>query len=256
MQEELGSPESACKTKMFSIEGRASPAVMLGTSPFIGAGQFCGRASEYYERFYRNPGNIVDIIVEAVRCGIPCVQLGLIDVLVDAFEEACRRCGIGIASTITFGFEDIEAELSLGKKLGATIAFVHAMIADRRNAAELAPILEKVREYGLIPGCATHAPLRTIDFMEESGLDMMAYLAPINAEGYMMGKDPQKLLSLLSATKKTVIAKKSLAAGSIEPERALRYLASLEWLSGVAIGVASLEEARETFGLAVSLWPA
>ena len=42
------------------------PRILLGTSPFIGAGQFGIRAQFYYEHFYQNPGNIVKIVIKAV----------------------------------------------------------------------------------------------------------------------------------------------------------------------------------------------
>jgi len=65
--------QGVCGTKMFRIEGQRVPAVMSGTSPFIGAGQFCSRAGDYYERFYREPKNIVDVMLEAVCCGVASV---------------------------------------------------------------------------------------------------------------------------------------------------------------------------------------
>jgi len=50
------------------------PRVLLGTSPFIGAGQFGRRAAFYYNYFYENPKNIVKIIHKAVDLGVTGVQ--------------------------------------------------------------------------------------------------------------------------------------------------------------------------------------
>jgi len=50
------------------------PQILLGSSPFIGAGQFGSRASFYYYHFYRNPKNIMEIILKAVDLGITGFQ--------------------------------------------------------------------------------------------------------------------------------------------------------------------------------------
>lgn len=38
------------------------PHLMLGTSPFIGAGQFGSRSSEYRKRFFDNPDNMTELL--------------------------------------------------------------------------------------------------------------------------------------------------------------------------------------------------
>jgi hypothetical protein len=39
------------QTSFFNLSGQQIPRVLLGTSPFLGAGQFGSRAPEYFERF-------------------------------------------------------------------------------------------------------------------------------------------------------------------------------------------------------------
>ncbi|MFQ6074099.1 MAG: hypothetical protein ACE5KC_02655, partial [Candidatus Bathyarchaeia archaeon] len=46
------------------------PRILLGTSPFIGSGQFGSRAASYYEHFYGHPENIAKIILAAVDLGV------------------------------------------------------------------------------------------------------------------------------------------------------------------------------------------
>ena len=50
---------------------------MLGTSPFIGAGQFGLKALEYYKTFCLKPSNIAKIYREAYQLGIKALQLGV-----------------------------------------------------------------------------------------------------------------------------------------------------------------------------------
>ena len=63
----------------------------------------------------------------------------------------------------------------------------------------------------------------------------------------------EELIELLESLGKFVIAKKTLAAGSIPPEKALSHIASLKCVDSVAIGVASEREAEETMSLAKKL---
>lgn len=56
----------------------------------------------------------------------------------------------------------------------------------------------------------------------------------------------------LDEWEKIVIGKKVLAAGQIEPREALEYAAGFVY--GVAIGVTSSQELKETFSIAKEIW--
>ena len=45
-----------------------------------------------------------------------------------------------------------------------------------------------------------------------------------------------------------------MASGRIPPREALEYAASVEYIDGVVLGVASVEEAEQTFSTAFDVW--
>ena len=57
------------------------------------------------------------------------------------------------------------------------------------------------------------------------------------------------LNQLIKSLDKTVIVKKVLAAGILQPQEAFDYLKTVEFANIVAIGIASEAEAQETFSL-------
>ena len=73
-----------CQVKTFLIDETEIPSVSLGTSPFIGAGQFGPRAEEYYRQFYLNPMNIEAIIKKSTELGVPAVQALTYDKIIKA----------------------------------------------------------------------------------------------------------------------------------------------------------------------------
>lgn len=61
---------------------------MLGTSPFIGAGQFGSKSLEYRKRFFDNPDNMTRLFVHSADLGVRAVQLVGYQPLVEALMKA------------------------------------------------------------------------------------------------------------------------------------------------------------------------
>jgi hypothetical protein len=243
------------KVKFISIGGRELPAVSVGTSPFIGAGQFGSRAFTYRRLFYDNPDNIVDLMVYAAELGVPCVQLLAVDHILDAFREARRQSGVDLASTLTIGFGDRDWELRQAAKVNPQVVFLHAMITDRLDLKRIDNWLKDIRDIGLIPGCVTHKPARVLPVLSHSGLNVQAYMVPFNRDGVFMDCKPDDLLETLDSLQQPIIAKKTLAAGKLSPDMGLPFVARYPQLDGLAVGVASREEMNESFSIAISHWP-
>jgi len=119
------------KVRIISIDGREMLAVSLGTSPFIGAGQFGSRALTYRRLFFDNPANIVDLMVYAAELGVPCVQLLAIDRILDAFRESKAQSGVDLACRLTVGFGDRDWELKQASDIDPQVVFLHAMVTDQ-----------------------------------------------------------------------------------------------------------------------------
>ena len=235
---------------MFQIENRSFPRICLGTSPFLGAGQFEERAMMYYSRLYKKPENMVEIIVRSVELGIGGVQAIAYGEIINAIERSIAITGKQIYSSLVIGLNSWSEELRYAESIGSDIIYLHAQVSDSRNLSLIGEIVDAIRKRGLVPGCATHQPAKTIPFLDNTDLDIATYLAPINKTGRFMGRDHEKTREIISHTPKIVVAKKTLAAGRLKPGEALEYFRNLKWVAGVAIGIASVQEAEETFPIA------
>lgn len=244
-----------CKVKLIEFDGKSLPCVSLGTSPFIGAGQFGPKASIYHKMFYLQPANMVKLMVKAWEMGIPSVQLLPYEALIEAFFEAQKATNTCLASTLTIGLTELNKELDYAEALKTSMVFIHARHSDSRDRAQLEKFTRAIEERGLLAGCATHEPDKTLEFIEASDLPIKGYLLPINSRGIWMDKDSKAVLKILERTDKIVIAKKVLAAGKISPQEAFPYLAQVKGVDGLAVGITSEDEAEETLGLALQLWP-
>ena len=234
---------------MIEIEKTFLPAISLGTSPFLGAGQFGRRAQDYYRHFYLQPENMISLIIKAVELGVEAVQIVACERTVDAFRKAQERVSKNLHSTAVIGLEDWQSELAGVTHLKPAIIFIHARLSDSLNLSLIRKICEEIREKGLVPGCATHIPERTIPALDKEGLDIKAYLAPINSLGLFMGPNPCKALEVIEQTNKVIIAKKVLAAGNLHPEEGIAYVSRISNIKGLALGIASEKEAEETLNI-------
>ncbi|MDY6934742.1 MAG: hypothetical protein SVZ03_11065 [Spirochaetota bacterium] len=239
---------------MIKIDNIEFPKISLGTSPFLGAGQFDSRALNYYSNLYNKPENMINIILKSLEMGINAVNVIAYRKIVDAVLKVSQISTQRIYSSLVIGIEDWEEELRYAEELNSDIIYIHARISDSRRLSLIKEIIESIRRYDFIPGCATHNPATTIPFLDDSKLDISTYLAPINKIGRFMGKDSKSTLDIICNTPKIVIAKKALAAGRLDPLEALQYLTSQNKISGVALGIASVEEAQETLSIAKRLY--
>ena len=243
------------KVRIITIGGRKLPSISLGTSPFIGAGQFGNRAPTYRRLFFDNQDNMVNLMVYAAEIGVPCMQLLAVDRIIDAFKESKRQSGIDLACTLTVGFGNKDWELKQASEINPRIVFLHGMITDRLDLKSIEKWLKDIRNIGLIPGCATHKPGRVLPVLIQSGLDIQAYMVPFNREGAFMDCKPDALIKILDSIEKPVIAKKTLAAGRLSPSVGLPFVAQYVQIEGLALGIASREEMKTSFSIAISHWP-
>ena len=134
--------EDICQVKTFLIDETEIPSVSLGTSPFIGAGQFGPRAEEYYRQFYLNPLNIEAIIKKSTELGVPAIQALTYDKIIKAIVHVQEELAVKLFTTVTIGVQGWKKELEEVKILDPAIAFIHARITDLRNEVILKDILE------------------------------------------------------------------------------------------------------------------
>lgn len=244
------------QVKIFLLDGREIPSVSLGTSPFIGAGQFGTKAPGYYKSFYLKPRNIEEIIVKSVELGVPAIQVIAYERIIQTVKLTQEKLRVKLFSSVTVGLDDWRKELERAKIIDPQIAFIFPSITELKNKDILKEVISGIKDAGIIPGCATHNPGKILPFLEDSGLDIKVYMAPINPAGTFMGPEPYKVIEYYEKAKKPIIGKKTLAAGRIRPEEAFPFASKIKNVKGITVGITSLHEADETFAEAKKFWPA
>jgi hypothetical protein len=236
--------------KLIDILNNKIPSVLLGSSPFIGAGQFGAKSLFYYQKFYLNPKNIKDIVLRSIQLGITGIQILADEKVLNAVLEAQEDVGVELAKVVTLGMSDLESEIKMIESINPQLVFIHANIADSLDLRLIKKLKKRIKDTNTACGIATHNPSETIEFLQRFSLNFDAYMVPVNKLGRYMGKDPKHTLDLIKNLKQPVIAKKVLAAGKIPPEEAFSFIKGIKSIKGVAIGIASLSEAELTFKVA------
>jgi len=235
---------------LVELSGVKIPKVLVGTSPFIAAGQFGLKSYKYYYDFVLHPENIVKILEYCFKLGVTGVQLLAYSFLAKAVEETYRRTGIKPIIVATL-MPDDEESLNWIIKLDAAIALIHASIVDTLDLEKICSQIDLLKEHGLKYGLVTHEPWKTVSFIKEQKLTEVL-MAPVNKQGIFMG-DRDKVLALYRDSGLDIIGKKVLGAGVIPVKEAFEYVFSLDFIKSVAVGIASIKEAEETFSIAYNM---
>jgi len=230
------------------------PRVFIGSSPFIGAGQFGFRALEYYRKFYLQPRNIVKVVSAAYKLGVKGFQLLPFKPLVEATKKLKLRneCPEHVVGTV--GCNDYKSEIGVLKGLEAKACLVHASITDSLKATRILEVYDAVREEGMSYGLVTHRPGRLLEWLMKSKLECLILLLSLNKIGYMADMPFRRIAELISMFKGVVLAKKVLAAGRLKPKEALNFISHVDKVYGVVIGASSESEVKETFRIALSIY--
>jgi len=217
------------------------PRVLVGTSPFVGAGQFGERAWLYYRMFHGHPERIAEIIVEAYRLGVRGVQPLPSRTVIEGVRMAEESCGRLKVVPSIIELSDLEA--FSGFDLSGVL--IHASVTDRRDEKAIKDLLSRCRELGVPVGFVTHRPREVLGWLSER-FDFELVMVPINPVGMFMDWTVEEAVQTLRELGRFVIAKKTLAAGMVSPSEAFRFLSGLGCVDSVAVGLASVREVRET----------
>ncbi|TFG05209.1 MAG: hypothetical protein EU536_02560 [Promethearchaeota archaeon] len=227
------------------LESKQIPRITIGTSPFMGAGQFGVIGSVWRAEFFQNAEKMAQLMIHACNQGAKGVEVIPAGAMLDAAVLAKKRCPdfAIIGSTLWehignyFHIDDLV-------KVDSRIIFLHGSISDNRELTLIKPLLKKIRLAGKIPGIATHYPAVTIPFIHQNKLDCPAILLPFNLRGAFMG-DQRAVEELVDSLDYCFVAMKSLAAGQIPPTKAFPYLGEHN-ISAVTVGMVSEEEITQT----------
>jgi len=228
------------------------PAVLLGTSPFIGAAQFGSRAYTYYTRFYGKPENIAKIVLKAVDLGVTGVQVLPYRPVFEALKIVERELKTELTVVGTIGPSDPLGDLKRFEEFNTVAVLLHGALTDQRKTRQISELLNNIYATNRLAGLVTHKPYSTLNWLFEVELDFDIVMLPFNKIGRFMDSEPKKVAELAKKLGKLIIGKKVLAAGRITPREALKFVVEMGCLDAVALGVASETEAEETFRVAFS----
>ncbi|UTB33572.1 MAG: hypothetical protein NKF70_04875 [Methanobacterium sp. ERen5] len=214
----------------------------------------------YQLDLYNNPKNIAEIIRKSYDMGVKGIQVMPEPPVIEAIGLA-RDNGIKMDIVGTMMPETEAEDIELFSDLGAVSVMIHGTITDSENWDAVEEKLLKIKEIGAVPGLVTHTPFKTTSSLLESNiLDLFdIYSVPVNKLGYLMDCDVYdtevraNLDNMIEKLNKTILVRNVLAAGVLKPEDAFSYLKTVSFADVVALGIASVDEAQETFSLLRSL---
>jgi len=233
----------------FQLGSAAIPVVLVGSSPFIGAGQFGAKAFEYQARFVFKPQHVAEVVRTCVREGF--VGLHLLDYpwVVEGVREVQREYG-ELVVTATLAAERLTPSSGL-LRLEPVVLMAHAMWVDGASPEELQRIRERLEEYCDVVGFATHQPKRLLDLA--AVLPPVVFL-PYNAEYPVSRQIADRLVALRKQRRVAFFAMKPLAAGRLKPEEAFRFVYKNPAIATAAVGIAELPRDLESLRVAVRIY--
>ena len=223
--------------------------ILVGTSPFIAAGQF-EKSHQYYLEFVLKRGKIANIMSWCFRSGFDWVQAIDIDFLAREIGIASKESPQA-PKIVLSTWERPERAVKRFKGLDVRALLLHASIADSLDPSQIKEVLAQIEGLGLVPGVATHSPTKTLTKLKHVE-QVKVVMVPLNYAG-LFNNRVEETLELLREIKAVVIAKKVLGAGRLPVDKALRWALSRPEIDSVALGIASLDEAQYTLNLARQL---
>lgn len=238
------------------IKDKKIPQTSLGTAPFIGMPYFGHRARLYQLDFSNNPQNILKIMKKSHEMGVQAIQLIPEEPVIQALKLAQDE-GIKFDIWGTVRKDNLEEDIQLLSSLEASMMLLDEWVTDKSDIDFIEESLNKINDENVISGLITALPKETTPKLIDLDITDLfdIYMIPVNKLGYMMDypvfmhEERAELAELLKKLNKVIIANKILAVGILNPEEAMVFLKTLDYVDMVTLGVASEKEAEETFNL-------
>lgn len=252
-------------------KGKIIPQTILGYGPFMAELYFGHRSRLYLDDLYNVPQNISDVIIESYNQGVRAINLVNDSNLLKAYDMAVDAgCEMKVIATI--GKSDVDylnpnyeiakevdwdEDIELFNTYDCPVMFVDEFITDGYDWRLTSKILEKINDSNSLSGLVTAFPSKTADLLEDN-LDMDLFdffMTPFNSLSYMMDisafneSQRQEFKDKLLKLNKKIIATRILAAGVLQPRDAFEFFKNIDYIDMIAMGVASVKEARDDFKL-------
>lgn len=238
------------------IKDKKIPQTSLGTAPFIGMPYFGHRSRLYQLDFSNNPENILKIMKKSYEMGVRAIQIIPEEPVINALQMAeSEEITFDIWGTVRK--DELKKDIKLLSKFEASMMLLDEWVTDKSDMDFIENALIKINNENVISGLITALPMETTPKIIESDIKELfdVYMIPVNKLGYMMDypvfmqKEREELANLIKKLDKVIMANKILAVGILNPEEAMDFLKTLDYVDLVTLGIASEKEAEETFKL-------
>lgn len=153
-------------------------------------------------------------------------------------------------------YEISRIKSSAGKQANLDSVLLHEVITDMALALNLDWLFKSyvdfILELGIKPGFETRNFAYLINRFKDWGIGFREIIiaTPFNKVGFQMTPSRMECeQALANLSEPNIIAMSILAAGYLNPPKAMNYIATLPNLKGIVVGVSKERHARETFRL-------
>ncbi len=243
---------------MTTIGGIEVSRLTIGSNTFHGHSHFSQARSEWLRRYF-TPERIYEVVAYCAEEGLNLTIAAQRKDYADVLAEVERNTGhhiyyIGTPSGATL--EELKQGIDESADMGCEFCWPHTSWTDshllitENRIADGPEILEYIRKRGMIPGWSTHRP-ETVTVSDRAGYDVAGYVQIFNAIGFLCAIETDWQRGVIRGTPKPVVSIKPLGAGRVMPPTGLGFAYSnIKPIDTVAIGMMSLEEAKEDIAIA------
>ncbi len=231
------------------LKKHACSQIILGCNPFIGWSYRGKAVAQQYKEKFSHPEPIKEVIVHACSYGINAIMTTADACVLEAIRLAQEEVGdlhvMGMLGYSTEGYRNFKEDIQKFRNIEAPIAVIVAEITD--PLIQKTPMLfdaycaEVSKEFDTV-GAATHNPGLSFPYLEKTEVDFL--VAAVNPKGFMMGKK-EVSYPLIMSCQKPLVAKKILAAGTVDPDTGFRFAFCETGVDFAVVGVASKEEVNQ-----------
>jgi len=244
----------------FQVEDRTFTKLILGHNPLLGYSYLSNaRSKEYAERFSTYEP-IRDVIVAALGMGVRSIMVSpggeQCDRVAQAVEAAMEQTGIEMQNLVIVG-PDIPAQMDFLKRVNCQVCLVHGQTTDSMFwrsewtfKPEFPELLAQIRAAGFVPGMSSHNGGETVPLAEK--FDVQVVNTPVNKIGWRMCPCVEQVLDVVRNSSRKIIGMKPLAMGRVAPQEGIDFAMSVPGVDGVCVGIGTVAEAEETFGIATA----
>ena len=152
---------------------------------------------------------------------------------------------------------DWDDDIELFSTYDCPVMLVDEFIVDGYDWKLTSKILSQINDAGSLSGLVTAFPSKTTDLLNDNiDTDLFDfYMIPYNSLSYMMDisafnkTQRQEFIQKIVDLNKKIIASRVFAVGVLKPHDSFEFFRNVDFVDAIALGVASVDEAKKDFSL-------